>query len=72
MRPERFEFVGAYRGPCARLRWNSHEVVCAASGTLLAMLRADVLGPNAKAEAKRLRDEAARVAASQPGQEEQG
>lgn len=57
MRPEQFEFVGAYRGPCAMLRWQRYDVVLAEwPESLLAMLRADVLGPQARAEAEILDD----------------
>lgn len=56
MRPERFEFVDAHRGPMARLAWGAMEVVCTEwPQSLLAMLRANVLGPDARGEAESIR-----------------
>jgi hypothetical protein len=50
---EQFEFLDGARGPCARLAWNGHTVTLTEwPGSLLAMLRAGVLGPHAKAEAE--------------------
>ena len=55
MRPEQFEFVDATRGAFARLRWQRHEVTLTTwPDSFLAMWRADVLGPQARAEAERL------------------
>lgn len=59
LRTERFEFVDAHRGVMARLAWGRYEVLCTEwPGTLLAMLRADVLGPDAREEAEFLNAEA--------------
>lgn len=39
----------------ARLSWHTHEVACVDwPGTLLAMLRTDVLGPHARLEALKI------------------
>ncbi len=53
VRAERFEFADGYRGVMARLTWGRAEVLCTEwPGTLLAMLRAGVLGPEAREEAE--------------------
>lgn len=66
-RPERFAFVGAYRGPCALLVWekdstHSFQVVLAEwPESLFSMLRAGVLAPEAEAEARALLEMSHRV-----------
>jgi hypothetical protein len=58
VRTERFEFADGYRGVMARLTWGRAEVLCTEwPGTLLAMLRAGVLGPEAREEAEILNAE---------------
>ena len=65
MRVEQFEFATDYRGPMARLTWKRHEVhVVSWPTSLFEMLEADVLGPQAKAEAASLQEAMAFVHAA--------
>ncbi len=55
MRPERFEFTSASRGPMTALTWEGFTVLLTEwPESLFSALRAGVLGPGAEAEAREL------------------